>query len=158
MAVSIDERFSIQSFLNRYFAIALLAMISLSFNIIFINKAMSQNGYWEVTLWMAVLTQLFLLVTLPSFIHEAKKVKLQQAGAVFAMSFALLIGTLTSNKSYADNVSISSAIISLPMSMIMAFLLSIFAPNLLEKHTLKIYAIRFTAAVVMILSALKLSL
>jgi hypothetical protein len=74
------------------------------------------------------------------------------------MSLALLIGILTSNKSYTDNVTISSAIISLPMSMIMAFLFSIFAPNLLEKHTLKVYAIRFTAAAIMIISALKLSM
>jgi hypothetical protein len=41
--------------------------------------------------------------------------------------------------------------------MILAFLFSVFAPKLLEKHTMKVYAVRFAAAAVMIAAALKLS-
>jgi hypothetical protein len=41
--------------------------------------------------------------------------------------------------------------------MIMAFLLSIFMPNLLEKHPLKIYLIRFAATAAMIAGSLYLA-
>ena len=55
------------------------------------------------------------------------------------------------------NVGITSLIMSIPFSMIFAFLFSVFAPKLLEKHTKQVYAIRFTAAIVMIIAALQLS-
>ena len=73
------------------------------------------------------------------------------------MAIFLALGDILANKAYADNVSISTAIISLPCSMIIAVILSFFRSNLLEKHTVKIYLIRFIATAVMILSALKIS-
>ena len=73
------------------------------------------------------------------------------------MSLALAFGTLAANKAYAVNVSISSVITALPISMIMVFVLSIFAPKLLEKHPVKVYAVRFAAAAVMFLASLGLS-
>jgi len=45
----------------------------------------------------------------------------------------------------------------MPFSMIFAFMFSIFAPNLLEKHTIKIYVIRFTSVAVMIWAAMQLT-
>jgi hypothetical protein len=57
----------------------------------------------------------------------------------------------------AVNVGKTSVIMSIPFSMILAALFSVFAPKLLEKHTAKIYAIRFTAAAVMIYGAFQLS-
>jgi len=42
--------------------------------------------------------------------------------------------------------------------MIMVFVLSFWKPNLLEKHPVKVYLVRFTAAAIMIWGALKLSL
>jgi ABC-type Na+ efflux pump permease subunit len=74
------------------------------------------------------------------------------------MSLAGTTGMLAANAAYAGNVGIASTVISLPFSMVIAFALSIFVPKLLEKHTMKIYAIRFSAAAVMIFSALKLSM
>ena len=41
--------------------------------------------------------------------------------------------------------------------MVIAFAFSTFAPQLLEKHTVRIYAIRFTAAAIMIVAAIELS-
>jgi hypothetical protein len=40
--------------------------------------------------------------------------------------------------------------------MAIAFLFSVFAPQLLEKHTLKVYAVRFISAAIMIVAASQL--
>jgi len=45
----------------------------------------------------------------------------------------------------------------MPFSMIFAFMFSVFAPKLLEKHTLKIYVIRFSSVAVMIWAAIQLT-
>lgn len=72
------------------------------------------------------------------------------------LSLLGFLGGLSANKAYQENVTISTAIISLPGSMILAFVLSRIKPKLLEHHTLKVYTIRFLAAAVMFYSALQL--
>ena len=157
MFVSIEEKFTLKSFFTFGIGIAIASTFFYSISNIFINKSLINNGYWEVNLFVALFTQLFLLTTAPLFIKDLKKLTFNSVSSTFAMSLALALGTIAANKAYAENVSISTTITALPVSMIMAFLFSIFAPQLLEKHTLKVYAIRFTAAAVMIISALKLS-
>lgn len=158
ISVSLDEKMSFRSFFRWPIAIAMMDMAFIALMGIFIKKAMAQNGYWEVTLWSNVVAQIILLLTLPLFLKDFFKVSRTQIGALAILALVDASGTLAANKAYAENVAISSAIISIPFSMIMAFGLSIFAPKILEKHTLKVYAIRFTAASVMILAALKLSI
>ncbi len=122
-----------------------------------IKKAIAETGYWNTTLWVTALTLVPLIFTIPFFHKDIGKIKTKQLSALILISFLGLIGTLSANKAYAANVGISSTIISLPFSMVMAFLFSVFAPKLLEKHTLKVYVIRFIAAAVMFIAALKLS-
>ncbi|OGG19471.1 hypothetical protein A3E72_05945 [Candidatus Gottesmanbacteria bacterium RIFCSPHIGHO2_12_FULL_43_26] len=156
--VSMDEKLSWKSFFKKPIMIGVLCTLSYTLMGIFIKKAIAENGYWEVTLWMSVLSQVFLTTTIPLFFWEIGKLKLKQVASVFAMSLALALGVMMENRAYQENVVITNIVTALPFSMIMAFLFSIFAPKLLEKHTFKVYAIRFTAAAVMIISALKLSL
>lgn len=154
---SLDEKFNIKSFFSSSVFIGLFAMLSLALNNVFVNKVMQNNGFWEGTLWMLIITQIILLVTLPLFLNELRKVKSNQITPLTAMAILSVIGNICFNIAYKENVSITSLIAAIPASMIFAFLFSIFAPKLLEKHTLKVYIVRFTAAAVMIISALKLS-
>lgn len=156
--VSIDEKFSFKSFFKIYIFLAFLCTLSYTLMGVFSKSAIAANGYWRFTLWMPIISQLFLLITLPLFIKDLPKVKIKQLSVVFLMSLSLAVGILTESRAYKENVVITNIITALPFSVIMAFLFSIFAPKLLEKHTLKVYAIRFTAAAIMIISALKLSL
>ncbi len=73
------------------------------------------------------------------------------------MAAAGTLGTIAVNKAYQTNISITSVIISVPLSMIAAYVLSIFAPRLLEKHTQKVYLVRFAAAALMIVGAIQLT-
>jgi drug/metabolite transporter (DMT)-like permease len=156
MLITIDERFSIRSFFKRGIAIALLGVSCSALMAIFIKKAVAEAGYWDTTLWMAVLGQIWLLPTIWFFKKDIVQSTPKQYLVTAGTAVAGVLGTLAMNKAYSLNVSISSAIISLPFSLIMAFFFSIFAPELLEKHTLKVYAVRFISAAVMIVAALNL--
>ncbi len=151
--VSLDERLGIK--LSTL--IGITAMFFLSLNEVFIKKVFIHNDLWTGTLWMGIVTQLILSLTSGFFIKDLKKLRLKQFFPVVIMSFFGVVGNLTANMAYKVNVGIAAIILSLPISMILVFVLSSVKPNLLGKHTFKIYLIRFTAALVMIISALKLT-
>jgi drug/metabolite transporter (DMT)-like permease len=155
--VSLDEKFSLRSFFHMPIAYVLIMTLSLAFMSVYINKAIQTSGYWATSLWMQIIIQVMSLPTILLFKNEIKKVTGKQFTSVALLGCFTTAGILASNRAFQGNVSISTTIISLPLSMILAFLFSVFAPKLLEKHTLKIYAIRFSAAAVMIISALKLT-
>lgn len=72
-------------------------------------------------------------------------------------SVLMTAGLLFSIRAFAENISISTAIISVPLSMLLTVGLAYFRPELLEKHTAKVYAVRLVSAVVMFGAALALS-
>lgn len=155
--VSMDERLSIKSFFKKSTLNVLLMSLFLALSSIYINKSVAEIGYWETTLFVPLLSQLAFLTTIPFFWKELPKINEKQIGGVAAMALCLALGNFASIKAYASNVSISTAIEALPISMFIVFFLSRVKPDLLEKHSGKIYAIRFTAAFVMIIAALRLS-
>lgn len=156
--VSFDEKFSLKSFFNLGIVYILGHLLFLALGAVYINKAVAESGFWPTTLWMMIIAQIFLLFTIPLFIKDLRQTtKARQWGTMILAGLISTLATLAAQKAYAGNVSISSAIISLPLSMIIAFLFSLFAPNYLEKHSLKIYLIRFISAAVMIMAALKLT-
>lgn len=155
--VTWNENWKLKSFVNFGIGLAMLDMVSLALMGVFIKKTVAQIGYWNATIWIVILVQLMLVLTVPLFVKEVKKINAKSLG--FLGTFALLgtLANLAVNKAYAENVSITAAIVSVPLSMVMAFLFSIFAPQLLEKHTNKVYLIRFVAAAIMFIAAIKLS-
>jgi drug/metabolite transporter (DMT)-like permease len=154
--VSIDERFSMKSFFSMGVLVALLDMVALVLWAACIKQSVPINGFWTTTLWIAILGQAWLLFTIPFFIKDLAKTKLKQYIPIFVTALAGGAGTILANAANAKNISIASTIISLPVSMIIAILFSVIAPELLEKHTHKVYAVRLTAAAVMTIAALYL--
>ncbi|NMB56849.1 hypothetical protein GYA19_02825 [Candidatus Beckwithbacteria bacterium] len=131
----------------------ILFMFVLSIKSILINLAISQTDYWTATLWMGLLAIIFSFIFLyPKFKDELPRTKFESYLRVGLLSIIGGIGDLAAFKAFEDNVSISSVIISLPLSMLMAFFLAIWKPSLLEKHPLKVYLVRFLAAAIMIWS------
>jgi drug/metabolite transporter (DMT)-like permease len=155
--VSFDEYFKLRSFFRIPILIAMIEMLIIAFFGVYTNKALAENGFWETTLWTQVLGQLILVLTWTKFGTDLRKISKTQIGALSLMSIAGTTGMIAVNKAYAGNVGIAATIISLPFSMVIAFLFAVFAPTLLEKHTMKTYAIRFIAAGVMLAAALRLS-
>lgn len=155
--VTLDERWKLSSFLSPSVLIGILCAISLGVTGAFIKLAIQQTSYWQTTLWLTFVASLVTLLTIPKFMGDIRKIKLTQIGAVFLMAVFQAIADMFANKSFEKNLGLSSVIISLPLSMVMAVLLSRLIPSLLEKHTLKVYIVRFAAAAVMIASALKIT-
>lgn len=158
IVVSMDEKFSIRSFFSKNIGLGLLYMCVLSIETLFINRAISQAGYWTAMLWIGLLAIVFAFVLLYArFKEDFAKSKPKDYLGVGILALIGGVGDLAAYKAFEGNVGISSAIISLPISMVFAFILSRWKPGLLEKHPLKVYVLRFVAVTIMITSALKLS-
>lgn len=155
--VSFDEHFKLRSFFRIPIFIAMIEVVIVAFLGVYTNKALTRNGFWETTLWTQIIGQFILALTWTKFGRDLRKISKIQIGAISLMSVAGSIGMLAATKAYAGNVGIAATIISLPFGMVIAFLFAVFAPTLLEKHTMKTYAVRFIAAGVMLVTALRLS-
>ncbi|MCL4363844.1 EamA family transporter [Patescibacteria group bacterium] len=154
--VAVDEKFKLTSFLKPAIGLVLTAMLALALNGFFINKAAVHNTFWQITVWEVVFSQLILILTVPLFVKDLPKVRFNQYAILFFIALLEVFYKLSANKAFSSNLVITAVIISLPASMIIAFLFSIFAPKLLEKHPLKVYLIRFIAAGLMIFASLHL--
>jgi drug/metabolite transporter (DMT)-like permease len=154
---NVDEKLKWKAFFRPAILVAMSFLFVLALMGIYINKAIAEQGYWNVTFWSMVIAQVLSLITVPFFWKDALKTKLKNYSGLVWMSVASAGATLAANQAYATNVGISSAIISLPFSSIIAIILSRVNPKLLEHHTAKVYAIRIIAAVVMLIAALQLS-
>ncbi len=154
---SMDEEFSIKSFFTKKIGIGLFFMLVLSIQSIFINRAIDQTNYWTATLWISLLAIIFSFVFLyPKFKNDLRHTKPKDYLGVGLLAIIGCIGDLSAFKAFESSVGLSSVIISLPLSMIIVFILSIWKPTLLEKHSLKVYLVRFVAAGIMIWGALQL--
>lgn len=154
---TMDEKFSIKSFFTPKVGLGLGFMFVLSIQSLLINRAIDQNSYWTAMLWMSIFSIFFSFSILYSrFKHDLKTTSLKNYYGVAFLAVIGAVGDLTAYKAFEANVGISSVIISLPISMIMIFVLSFWKPNLLEKHTLRVYLVRFLAAFIMVWCALQL--
>lgn len=154
---SMDEKFNIKSFFKRSIAIGILTTFFLAVENAFIKQALVSDSLWTTNLWIAILNFVLLVPTIPLFKKELKTLDVEHVLPVGAMGLFGTITTFAANMAYKTNLGISSLIMNLPFSMIFAFMFSIFAPQLLEKHTPKIYAIRFVSTAVMIWAAMQLT-
>lgn len=152
-----DERLSIKSFFKPAIGIGLLAMLFLALNNASIKVALVHNDIWTANLWMSIVTVLTLLPTFYFFKKDVSKINFKQFLPVLGMGVLQTITNVAGNIAYSANLSITSLIMAVPLSMIIVFLFSIFAPSILEKHPIKVYIIRFSSALFMIWAALQLS-
>lgn len=153
-----NENLKLKAFFQKYVLVATAAMAFLALDGYFTNISVAKNGYATTLLWQDLLTLLILLPTL----KLVKKGEKEILGVKKLYPFIILgfthFGYLASaNLAYAHNLALSSVIVSLPLSMIFAYLLSRKYPQFLEDHTSKVYAIRFSAALVMVICAIWLS-
>lgn len=155
--VNIDEKRSFRMFFRKAIGLGLIAVLSATFWGISLTFAQRTNGFWEVALWVPVIAQIIFFGTVPFFKQEIKSVSQKQLFPVILMAITAVVGILFSNKAYETNATITSVILAIPLSMFIAFGFSVFAPKLLEKHTITVYAIRFIGVTIMIVCGLILS-
>ena len=154
--VTLNEKISWRSMLNSGVGLSILSMFIFTVWAILIKKAIAVSDFWTATIWMLVIGQIFFCFTLPYFISEIKNIEKKQGLFIFFVAVFDLIGVLASNRAYQENLIISSAIVNLPLSAVMAFLISCFTTKSLENHTWLIYLFRFIGIILIVWAAIKL--
>lgn len=157
MFVSVDEKLSIRSFFRKPIAFALFSIAMSAVYNASVKYAAAQNGFWDTVLWYNVINQLVLCVLIPLFWKDLKRSKHADYIHVALAGVLCAIGGITVIPALTGNLGITTAILALPAAMVLAIILSVFAPHLLEKHPAKVYAVRLVAATVMFAAALGLS-
>ena len=158
MFVTIDERLSFKSFFNKWVLIIILEIIAFSFSSFFVKKAAFHDSMWTVNLWVGIISMLCYLPTFYFFKNDIKTINFRQIKYFCLIGLFGAIGFFTSNIAYQINVSISSVIMAIPISMFLVMILSLFKRDLLEYHSVKIYSIRFIFAIFIVFFAAKLIL
>ncbi len=156
--VGMDERLRLRSFFRPEIVLVLTATVVSAIYGGTVKNAMQHNSYWETALWGNLLTQFFLLPTVPLFWKDIRRTKLKVYRGPVLNGMLAALGGLAAYKALAENVGITAAIQTVPLSMIVTFALSLVAPQILEKHLPRVWAIRFTATAVMVGAAIRLSL
>lgn len=155
--VNVDEKFSLRALFSKKILLGLVWIVASTWFNSMIKYASLTNGFWEVSLWSNILGFILILTTWPLFSHDLFHTSCAKYKGIGLSSLLFTIGLLFSVKAFGENVSISTAIISLPLAMLFTIVLSFVSPKLLEKHANRVYAIRLAAAFAMFAAALGLS-
>jgi len=148
--VNYDEKLKLKAFFKKDILLLMALMLDLASLGIAVNKSVAVNGYWTTTLWMNAISMIALMFTIPLFKKEVPTLKKSQLLSILGLAVISAVASMAETKAYSINVPVSALIISLPFSLVFLFLVSVFKPNFLEKNSRKVYAIRITAAVIMI--------
>lgn len=154
--VSLDEKFNIKSFFQKGILYALGCMIVIIGWAACIKKVVPVEGFWTTMLWVSIIEQFFLLFTIRFFKKDFHRVKVKNYWPVLATAIIATVAMFCSTSANAQNISIASAIVTLPISVPLAVLFSIFVPKLLEKHSWQVYTVRIVSATIMTIAALYL--
>jgi len=157
IVVGFDEHFSLKSLFRPAMIKAWTAIIMSAFFSLAVKNASIHNTFWDISFWSNLITLLVTVVSWPLFSKSIQTTDVRKYSGIAYSTIFSTAGLLTSFKALEGNIGISVAIITLPVSMILAIILSVIAPKLLEKHSWKVYTIRIIAATVMFGSALLLS-
>lgn len=152
-----NEKLRLKSFMHAYIFIAIFAMAMLAFVGYFSHQSVKDNGYATTLLWQGVLTFLFLLPTLQFISSSREQFTKYKLSPFLILGFSGFIYTVTATTAFAHNLALSSVIVSLPLSMVFAYILGRAIPRFSENQATKVYAIRFTGAFIMVSSAVLLS-
>lgn len=152
-----NERTRLSSFFHKPILLAVAAMASLAFTGYFANLSVAANGFASTILWQDLLALFVLLPTLRLVPQEEMSMSLKRLRPFMLLGLAGFVYIVTSTLAYSHNLALSSVIVSLPLSMVFAFVLSKRYSQFLETHTSRVYAIRFLGASVMVACAIWLS-
>lgn len=155
--VTYEENFNPKKFFNKYIWLLILATFILALGGFFTNRSVNINGLWTTSFGVIILGMIMLLPTIFLFKKDFFGLEIKGLGGIFLTAVISTIGSVSANYAMGKNMSITSTIIAIPLALLIAPLFSIFKPELLEKHSLKVYAVRFLAAGVMIFCAVSLT-
>jgi hypothetical protein len=158
--IRVDEKFSLKAFRDKYrdLWVGVMCMLFLALSGVSIKFASTSGSYWNNMLWINLITSMTLSLTIPFFFRDALKTPVRKYLGALGYAISGSTGRLLMFLGLAINATVATAIISLPLSMLMTIPIAYISPQLLEKHSTKIYIYRLLVAAVMIACSVKLSL
>lgn len=154
---SYDEHLRLKAFMHKQILLAVCAMLVLALEGYFVNRSAAANGYATTILWQDILSFLLLLPTLALAKLDKERFTRSKLLPFLLLGITGFIYRATTTVAYAHNLALSSVIVSLPFSMVFAYLVSRRRPDMLESHPPRVYVMRFAGAAVMIVAAIWLS-
>ncbi|MBP9852606.1 MAG: EamA protein [Patescibacteria group bacterium] len=154
---SFDEHLGLRAFKNKYIFVAIASMTALALTGYFVNKAYAENGFTTTVLWQDTFTLLFLAPSLFFVKWQDETWTKQKAVPFAALGVTGFIYVASSAIAYGKAYTISSVIVSLPLSMIFVWIASKKFSSWLESHPPYVYKIRFIGAAIMVTCAILLS-
>lgn len=157
--VSSDEKMELKFFLKKGILFILAVQVFHAVSNLFVGFSLQKIGFMDMLFWecaiIGVYTIPFYLITRPKINYPTNSIVCFGI-ATFLSSF----GALFLFKAFEQNLTISSTIslMSSPIVFIITVLASKFKPDLLEHHSIKIYAIRGIGLIFILFGVLKLSL
>ena len=143
-----DEKFNWRSFFSPSMLTLILVLIMSAGQSILINKALAITDFWTFNFWGYVFS-LFGLVPILWWQKSQLRLPFKSILTLAGTASLYMVGILLENHSISLNPTGTAAILALPGGMLIAIILSKFNPELLEKHSWKVYALRLLSAAVM---------
>lgn len=156
--VSINERFNSRVF-NKWGLLCILVMFLHAWSNIFIGKALQVTDLTQVIFFGYLMnigiTVIYWIVKKPNLLYPPKTLAIS-----LMRSASQFIGATALFYAYRENVSISSVIglMSAPVVFAITVIASRFNPSLLEHHSRKVYIFRGIGLIIILISAISLTL
>ena len=148
--VTLDETFQLSSFFKKPVLLIYGWLIGLSLYSIFSNRGTSSMGFWSFIFWVAIIQFPIASLSIPLFWKEIHIFRRQFIPMFISVS-ASFLATITAIRAFEGNVTVSTAIVSFPLEILLVFILSRTNPKLLESHSGYVYIVRFCAAALMLI-------
>lgn len=156
--VSIDERMSLRTFLQRPVLTFLLFVFSLSLSSIFVNRGVAGVGYWNFLFYTYVSGFILGLTFLLPKVCREVRITFAQFWSVFVGTIFEFVGVALFVKALSYQVIVPTLVLSLPVFPVLTYIISRFRPELLEHHTTRVYIVRFIAIFLMFVATVMIIL
>lgn len=160
MLVSVDERMSIKTYFKLGILLILFQQFFHALSNLFAGFALRDMNAFTFIFWGDLLAVACVFLIVPFVGFSRLKVSFSQVKPLFLMGFFATIGATALFTAFKTNLTISSALslLTSPIVLMVTIIASIFKPNLLEHHTVKVYIIRAVGVALILVSAVKLSI
>lgn len=156
--VTLDERISIKSFIQKSVLLMVVMQILHSISNIYVKITLSRVNYLDVMFWESLFIGLlffpFVLIFKPRMNYGVKAILL-----LFISSSLANAGAIFLFRAFQYNVTISGTLglMLSPIAFLITLAISKFKPEFLEKHSTRVYFIRSVGLILATIGAISLS-
>jgi len=157
--VSFDEKMSLKSFFKLGILLIILQQVFHALSNLFAGFALKDMSSFTFIFWGDLIATCLIVFIIPFIGLSKLKVPFSQVKPLMLSGFLSTVGAASIFTAFMTNLTISSvlSLLTSPIVFIVTIIASIFRPNLLEHHPLKVYLIRGLGIALILFSAIFLA-